>query len=78
MTHLPQLAAMADTHFLVEKGESGGRTYTQVVRMDRDQRRGELARITGGSHITPALLESAEELMCAAESYKKELKPWKR
>ena len=78
VTHLPQLAAMADTHFLVEKGESGGRTYTHVVRMDREQRRGELARITGGSHITPALLESAEELMCAAESYKKELKPWKR
>ena len=39
VTHLPQLAAMADTHFSVEKGERGGRTYTEVRRLDRDHRR---------------------------------------
>lgn len=39
VTHLPQLAAMADTHFSVEKGERGGRTYTEVRRLDREQRR---------------------------------------
>ena len=44
VTHLPQLAAMADTHFSVEKGERGGRTYTEVRRLDREQRRRELAR----------------------------------
>ena len=44
VTHLPQLAAMADTHFSVEKGERGGRTYTEVRRLDREQRRQELAR----------------------------------
>ena len=43
VTHLPQLAAMADTHFSVEKGERGGRTYTEVRRLDREQRRRELA-----------------------------------
>ena len=43
VTHLPQLAAMADTHFSVEKGERGGRTYTEVRRLDREQRRRERA-----------------------------------
>lgn len=73
VTHLPQLAAMADTHFSVEKGERDGRTYTHVVRMDRAQRAAELARITGGSHVTDALLASAEELLTAAEEFKKKL-----
>ncbi len=49
VTHLPQLAAMADTHFSVKKGESKGRTYTHVVLLDREARKAELARITGGS-----------------------------
>ena len=47
-----QLAAMADTHFSVEKGERDGRTYTRVVLLDREQRKAELARITGGSRVT--------------------------
>ena len=71
VTHLPQLAAMADTHFSVEKGESGGRTFTQVLELDRQRRKEELARITGGSQVTDALLESAGELLDAAESYRK-------
>ena len=73
VTHLPQLAAMADTHFSVEKGERGGRTYTKVVRLDREQRKAELARITGGSHVTEALLESAGELLDQAEAYRETL-----
>ena len=73
VTHLPQLAAMADTHFSVMKGEREGRTYTQVVCMDREQRKAELARITGGSHVTEALLESAGELLDAAETYRRSL-----
>ena len=44
VTHLPQLAAMADTHFSVEKGVTDGRTFTHVRRLDRAQRRQELAR----------------------------------
>ena len=73
VTHLPQLAAMADTHFSVEKGERDGRTYTRVVLLDREQRKAELARITGGSHVTEALLESAGELLDQAERYRSEL-----
>jgi len=70
VTHLPQLAAMADTHFSVEKGEEKGRTYTHVVLLDRERRKAELARITGGSKVTEALLESAGELLDAAEAYR--------
>lgn len=70
VTHLPQLAAMADTHFSVEKGEAKGRTYTRVVLLDRERRKAELARITGGSQVTDALLESAGELLDAAEAYR--------
>ena len=73
VTHLPQLAAMADTHFSVAKGERSGRTYTRVIRMDREQRKAELARITGGSRVTDALLKSAGELLDEAEAYRKTL-----
>ena len=73
VTHLPQLAAMADTHFSVEKGERGGRTYTEVILLNREQRKAELARITGGSKVTEALLESAGELLDEAETYRKSI-----
>lgn len=73
VTHLPQLAAMADTHFSVEKGEKGGRTYTEVRRLDREQRRRELARLTGGSHVSQTMLDGAEELLVQAEKFRAEL-----
>ena len=73
VTHLPQLAAMADTHFSVEKGERDGRTYTRVTLLDRERRKAELARITGGSSVTAALLASAGELLDAAETYRASL-----
>ena len=73
VTHLPQIAAMADTHFSVEKGEREGRTYTAVERLEAGRRREELARLTGGAHITPAMLAGAGELLEAAERYKRGL-----
>lgn len=73
VTHLPQLAAMADTHFSVEKGERGDRTYTEVRRLDREQRRRELARLTGGSHVSQTMLDGAEELLVQAEKFRAEL-----
>ena len=73
VTHLPQIAAMADAHFSVEKAEEQGRTRTRVTLLDRRQRAQELARITGGAHITEALLKSAEEMLDAAERYRREL-----
>ena len=71
VTHLPQLAAMADVHFSVEKGERDGRTYTQVERLSRERRCEELARLTSGEHITDATLGAAGELLDSAEAYKK-------
>lgn len=71
VTHLPQIAAMADIHFSVEKGELNGRTFTDVERLGKERRKEELARLTGGEHVTASLLQSAEELLDAAQSYKK-------
>ncbi len=69
VTHLPQIAAMGDVHFSVEKGEREGRTYTQVTRLEREGRREELARLSGGA-VTEAMLRGAEELLSSAEAYK--------
>ncbi|MBP3413246.1 MAG: DNA repair protein RecN [Oscillospiraceae bacterium] len=63
VTHLPQIAAMANTHFLISKGERDGRTYTTVVPLDLEGRKAELARIIGGANITETTLRSAEEMM---------------
>ena len=63
VTHLPQIAAMANTHFLISKGERSGRTYTTVVPLDLEGRKAELARIIGGANITETTLRSAEEMM---------------
>lgn len=70
VTHLPQIAAMADSHYLILKEERGGRTYTHVDALDRDGRRKELARLHGGENITETTLLSAEEQLSAAEKFK--------
>ena len=70
VTHLPQIAAMAGTQYLVEKQERGGRTYTEIRLLDREGRKREIARINGGAEITPALLQSAEELLHSAEQFR--------
>lgn len=70
VTHLPQLAVMADAHFLVEKGSDGERTFTKVTQLEGRARFEEIARITGGSNITEILLESAAEQIAAAEKFK--------
>ena len=63
VTHLPQLAALADTHLLIAKEERQGRTYTTVTPLDREGRKQELARIIGGETITETTLKSAEEML---------------
>ena len=70
VTHLPQIAAMADSHFCISKAEHDGRTYTDVKRLDRDGRCRELARLHGGDNITQTTIASAEEQLIAAENYK--------
>jgi DNA repair protein RecN (Recombination protein N) len=66
VTHLSQLACMADSHLLIEKTVSGGSTFTSVRELDFEGRKREIARINGGMNITPALLKSAEEMLIAA------------
>ena len=63
VTHLPQLAALADTHLLISKSERDGRTFTQVDALDFEGRKAELARIIGGSTVTETTLKSAEEML---------------
>ncbi len=67
VTHLPQLAALADTHFLIEKSEHDGRTFTAVTPLDFEGRKRELARIIGGSSITETTLQSAAEMLAAQD-----------
>ena len=71
VTHLPQIAAMADTHFSISKAERGGRTYTEVAELDREGRKAELARLTGGDNVTETALRAAEEQLNAAEKFKR-------
>ncbi|MCL1846199.1 MAG: DNA repair protein RecN [Defluviitaleaceae bacterium] len=71
ITHLPQIAAMADTHFLIEKAERTGRTITSVAPLCTDGTIRELARLTGGAAITSATLQSASEMKSQADALKK-------
>ncbi|MBQ7002017.1 MAG: DNA repair protein RecN [Oscillospiraceae bacterium] len=65
VTHLPQLAALANTHLLIAKSERNGRTFTSVTPLDLEGRKKELARIIGGTNITETTLKSAEEMLKA-------------
>ncbi len=70
VSHLPQIAAMADSQYLIEKAERAGRTYTTVTELDRAGRRREIARLTGGDNITETTTASAEEQLAAADAWK--------
>ena len=70
VTHLPQIAAMADCHFSVEKSERDGRTFTLVTPLDRAGRTDAVARLTAGETLTAAARQSALELLDAAQAYK--------
>ena len=77
VTHLPQIAAMADAHFSVEKGERNGRTYTKVERLSREGREEELSRLIGGAQVSEALRRSAAELLEHAREYREARKTTK-
>lgn len=72
VTHLPQIAAMADAEYTVEKRVENERTYTSVLHLDESGRKQELARLIGGSMITETTLAGAAELLRLAEKKKKE------
>ena len=71
VTHLPQIAAMADHQFSIEKRVERGRTYTSVTGLDGPGRERELARLTGGDNVTETTLLAAREQLDAAERFKK-------
>ncbi len=64
VTHLPQLAALAQTHLLIAKDVRDERTYTTVTPLDFEGRKREVARMIGGANITETTLKSAEEMLC--------------
>ncbi len=71
VTHLTQIACMADNHFLIEKTSRQGNTYTMVKRITGVQRRDEIARLLGGINISPITIQHAEEMLKNAEKFKK-------
>lgn len=70
VSHLPQIAAMADNEYLVTKSEKQGRTYTEITLLDRDGRDREIARMFGGDNISETTIRAAREQLDAAEEYK--------
>ncbi len=70
VTHLPQIAAYADAHYRIAKRERGGRTVTDVERLERDEREDELAQMIGGAAGGEAALLSARELLDRAEAWR--------
>ena len=71
VTHLPQIAALADTHYHILKSIEQARTYTNVSLLSDDGRTREIARLTGGDNITETSLKAAKEQIAAAYDYKK-------
>ena len=70
ITHLPQIAAMADSHFEIEKHLQGTETITQIHVLEENDSIRELARLLGGAEITPAVLENAKEMKELAQKQK--------
>lgn len=68
ITHLPQIAALADMHFQVRKEQVGGRTVSRVERLSSEAHQYEVARLLSGSEVTDAALKSAQELIAAGKS----------
>jgi len=71
ITHLSQIAAMADAHFLIEKSVTDGRTQTKIAELSEEETHTELARMLGGAEITDAVLNNAREMKQLANEIKK-------
>ena len=71
ITHLPQIASMADAHFTIEKSVRDNKTYSQITRVDEQESIYELARMLSGSEVTDSVLANARELRKASEEFKK-------
>ena len=73
VTHLAQIAALADFQYLIRKQVRNGRTYTDVEELDHTGREQELARMIGGTNVTPLTIQNAEEMLRFAHRDKKSL-----
>lgn len=69
ITHSPQIAALADTHFKIQKNEVNGRNETSLRLLDKNERIDEIARILGGIHVTETQKQSAKELIEDGEKF---------
>lgn len=66
VTHLPQIAAFADQHFVIEKGESDGRTTTAIRQMEEGDRVREIARMLSGATLTETSIRHAESMLAGS------------
>lgn len=71
ITHLPQIAAMADSHYLIEKTAEGEQTQTQIRELSEEEQIREVGRLMGGVEITQTILDSADEMKKMAEQFRK-------
>ena len=71
ITHLPQIAAMADSHYLIEKTAEGERTQTRIRELSEEEQVREVGRLMGGVEITQTILDSADEMKKMAEQFRK-------
>ena len=70
ITHLPQIAAMADSHFVIEKETDGSSTQTEIRKLSEEGTKEELARLLGADSLSEKALENAGELRKQAENIK--------
>ena len=73
ITHLPQIASLADHHFRISKHEEDERTFTVIENLDEKGRMEELSRLTSGINVTESSLKSAAEMLEMGRKYKKSL-----
>lgn len=74
ITHLPQLASMADNHYLIEKYTDNGKTHTRLVLLDEKSEQEEVARLIGGKDYSTYALPHAKEMLEYSKNYKKSIK----
>jgi len=74
ITHLPQIAALADVNYLIEKNSDEVNTFTQVKKLKDDEVEQEVARIIGGSEVTAITIENAREMISKAKEIKGDLR----
>ncbi|MBZ9624455.1 DNA repair protein RecN [Clostridium sp. FP2] len=70
VTHLPQIASMADTNYLISKNVKNDKTYTNIIKMNDDEKQQEIARMIGGTEVTKLTLENSKEMINMAKKQK--------